>query len=477
MTSIPPSTSFHAANEPIADALVITICAYTPATTAKQYGLLDREQHLYRRLCPSFKKVAFVTYGHGADHAVCADLLPEMAGRVMCICNDQELEPGIFLGTVPGRVRSFLDGCRTAVVLSEPHWGGDVAMQTTRELREAGLRVGLCARCGYHWSWTMSREHGTGSAEFAQARFIEGELCRAADVIVGTTPKIISDLAFQHALPRERVRLVPNFLITEQPAPPFATRTPGLIVTAGRLAREKRIDLLLRALAELPDRHRSSAQLIIVGSGPEEASLRALADQLRLNTQFGNRLPHHELLTLMGQANIYAQLSEYEGHPKTVLEAMAMGAPTLVCDAPGMTDHVADRQTGRVVPASVESVARGLSELLDNPESAASMGALGARHVRDALALDTIFPRFRQACIDALITAGTDRLMPASVVRWDQSMLQLSPDSAAANWASSMEAFAKRLTPAAGEVFTKGIAARLEGLIPSETLWATNDQA
>lgn len=449
---------------PIADALVTTICAYTSLATARHYGLLDRERRLYSRLWPSFRRIVFVTYGDRADHDIAASLVPELADRVTCICNDEQLEPGIFLGTVPGRALSILQdsNCRTALVHTEQHWGGDVALNTARHLRASGFTVGLCARCGYHWSWTEAREHGTGSRPFAQARFTEGELCRAADIIVGTTRKIVDDLAFQHALPPDRTRLVPNFLITEQAVPAFETRTPGLILTAGRLAREKRIDLLLHGIARLPDQLRRSARLCIVGSGPVDADLRALAERLRITTEFRGRLPHDDLLTLMGRASVYAQLSEYEGHPKTVLEAMAMGAPALVCEAPGMSEHIRHGVTGCIAHGEPGSVADSLARLLTDSTHARSLSAAASNHVRTALGLDTIFPLYRQACTDAMHTAGAGRTMPEMVVRWDQPMLELPPSTAAATWTASLEAFAKRLDPERRAAFLEEVQARLE---------------
>lgn len=445
----------------IADALVVVSCAYTPLETCERFGLLDRERTLYRRLWPHFRTVVFVSYGDERDHAVAAGLAPDLLGRVWCVCNDRRQEPGVFLSGVPGRVSHLLKGHAGALVLTEQHWGGDVAVSIVRTLRADGLSAGLCARTGYHWSWTMAREHGPGSAQFAQARFLEGELCHAADVVVATTPVIAERLAFQHGLPHDRLRVVPNFVLTDVPAPSPSARTPGLILTAGRLSREKRVHLLVEACARLPEPERSRARLLVIGEGPEEGSLRALAARLRVAAEFRPRIPHRELLAQMGACWAYAQCSEYEGHPKTVLEAMASGCAVLVARAPGLADHVRDRQTGLVSDPEPGAIAASLHALLTDDGLHARLGATAAASVRSTLGFETVFPFYREACAQAARSAGGHASLPPGVVRWDQPLIHLPPDAAGATWAASLDAYARRLEPAARAAFLCAFAARV----------------
>lgn len=452
---------------------MVVSCAYTSLATGERFGLLDRERAFYSRLWPGFHEVVFVSYGGAEDHAVADSLVPAMRGRVRCVCNDRNLEPGVFLSGVPNHIQRLVSHGQSALVLSEQFWGGEVGVVVSNCLRHNGLRVGLAARGGYHWSWTMLREHGPESAAFAQARFLEGELCRAADVVIATTPRILDDLSFQHALPRSRLRLVPNFVLTEQAPEPAASRTPGLVLTAGRLAREKRIDLLIHAAATLRAQG-ATARLLIVGDGPERMGLESLAERLGVAAEFRSRVPHGELLGLMRACRAYAQCSEYEGHPKTVLEAMACGSPVLVTDSPGMVDRVRDRQTGIVTGATADDVATGLHELLTDDALAERLGRAAAEAVRAELSLDAVFPLYRRACADAMATAGAFAAAPASVVRWDQPLLNLSPPVAAAAWLASIHAYAKRLAPAAAEVFRQELEARLEGLDARATMTANH---
>jgi glycosyltransferase involved in cell wall biosynthesis len=307
----------------------------------------------------------------------------------------------------------------------------------------------------------MAREHGTGSPHFAQARFLESELCNAADVIVATTPAIAETLAFQHGLPHDRLRVVPNYVLTDTPAPTYEARTPGLILTAGRLSREKRAHLLIEACARLSEPQRSAVRLLVVGQGPEEGSLRELASRLGVSAEFRPRLPHRELLSLMRSCSVYAQCSEYEGHPKTVIEAMASGCAVLVTRAPGLADHVRHGASGFVSDPDPAALAESLAGLLADRQAAARLGASAAAITRATLGFETVYPFYREACAQAARSAGAHTALPAGVVRWDQPMLNLPPDAAAGTWAASLDAYARRLEPAARTAFLAAMATRL----------------
>lgn len=470
----PSPPSADPALERIADALVVVSCAYTSLETGARFGLLDREQTLYRRLWPHFRTVVFVSYGDERDHAVAAGLVPAMLGHVWCVCNDRKIEPATFLAGVPDRVCQLLSGHSSALVLTEQHWGGDVALCISHALRAARIRTGLCARTGYHWSWTMAKEHGPASAQFAQASFLERELLHGADTVIATTPTIADTLAFQHQLACDRFRVVPNYVLTDHPAAALASRAPNIILTAGRLAREKRIDLLIRAAAALPEPERSRVRLLIVGQGPEEHDLRNVASAVqRVDdecsfVEFRPRVPHRELLELMRTCRVYAQCSEYEGHPKTVLEAMAAGSPVIVTDAPGLADRVQNDVNGVVCPPQIPALTTAIRRLLTDDQLAARLGSAAAATVRESLGFDAVFPSYRAACIDAMQAAGRSSAAAAAppVIRWDQPLLKLGPDAAAATWFASMHAYAKRLDPAARDVFAQAMLARLGGLDP-----------
>jgi glycosyltransferase involved in cell wall biosynthesis len=113
-----------------------------------------------------------------------------------------------------------------------------------------------------------------------------------------------------------------------------SSRSPAgpLVVSVGRLERYKGHQRVIRALAPLRARH-PEAKLTIVGRGPYERQLRALAVDLGLeaSVSFTSFDPKDRgaLGDLVSTADALALLSEYEAHPVTVMEALAVGTPVL----------------------------------------------------------------------------------------------------------------------------------------------------
>jgi len=125
------------------------------------------------------------------------------------------------------------------------------------------------------------------------------------------------------------------------PASAFAHGSkPGDIVFVGQLVRRKGLDLLLRALA---DPHAFPGyRLTVVGSGPEETSLKRLADELALGRQvsFVGNLDHAAVGTLIATHQMLVLPSRFDGWGAVVNEALLAGTPVVCSDRAGASDLV-----------------------------------------------------------------------------------------------------------------------------------------
>src|SRR5207248_2867982 len=155
--------------------------------------------------------------------------------------------------------------------------------------------------------------------------------------------------------------------------------------------------------------------------------------------EFHDRLSHDKLLEEMGRASVYAQVSRFEGHPKTIIEALAMGAPTVVTRAPGVDDEVRPGVTGLVCGDDPADIAAAILSLLRDRPFAERLSEAATADVRRRLALDAVFPLLEAACRDAMRSAGEHSATPA-IVRWDQMLLNTGPDGAAAAFGASIAA-------------------------------------
>ena len=105
---------------------------------------------------------------------------------------------------------------------------------------------------------------------------------------------------------------------------------PWVILAVGRLAREKRQDVLIDAVAR--SRHRDRIRLVIAGAGQLERELRAQARRHGLVVEFGY-VSDQRLAQLQAEAHLFVHCSEVELEGMAVLEAMAAGLPVLIADA------------------------------------------------------------------------------------------------------------------------------------------------
>jgi glycosyltransferase involved in cell wall biosynthesis len=122
-----------------------------------------------------------------------------------------------------------------------------------------------------------------------------------------------------------------------------AKRIQSRIVSSGRLERYKGHHRVIEALP-IVQRSIPDATLHILGSGPYEGNLRKLIMKLGLETSVtiehiapGDRA---RMAQALGEAAVFATMSEYEAHPVAVMEALTMGVPVVGLDTAGMGDLV-----------------------------------------------------------------------------------------------------------------------------------------
>ena len=155
-----------------------------------------------------------------------------------------------------------------------------------------------------------------------------------------------------------------------------AAHTRFTVFFVGRFYRRKRVGLLLEAAATLrgtiPD-----LEIRIVGNGPCDAAWRARAEHLKLQrtvTWLGD-ISRAGLAAEYNRAHVFCLPSVQEGFGIVLLEAMAAGKPIVAARAAAIPE-VAPHAT-LVDPESAESLAAGILDLHDSPETRAAQGARG----------------------------------------------------------------------------------------------------
>lgn len=147
----------------------------------------------------------------------------------------------------------------------------------------------------------------------------------------------------------------------------------------GRLHPDKGVDTLLEAAALLSARDRS-VQVVLVGG--DEGALTTPIERVRKVHQTGEVADVRPYLV---EFDLLVLMSLREGFPNVVLEAAAMGVPSIVSDATGCVDAVLDGQTGRIIArGDASSLAENIDDLRSQPGLRLALGAAAReRAVRD----------------------------------------------------------------------------------------------
>jgi len=150
--------------------------------------------------------------------------------------------------------------------------------------------------------------------------------------------------------------------------PWFQNQEIPIIITAARLAKQKQLDVLLQAFAQVVKV--MPARLLILGEGPLRGELESLCQELGIVDAVS--LPGYDPnpYRYMAACDVFVLASAWEGCPIALQEAMACGAAVVVTDAPGgMKDIVEYGKSGVLVAAGEkDALSTGILQLLTQPE-------------------------------------------------------------------------------------------------------------
>lgn len=174
--------------------------------------------------------------------------------------------------------------------------------------------------------------------------------------------------------------------------PPGFTGQPNLLFV-GRLQARKRVDNLLHACAKLPEHLKPN--LVVVGDGPAEEDLQALAETIYPEAEFTGGRFGSELDPLFAAADLFV-LPGTGG--LAVQQAMSHGLPVVVAKGDGTQDDLVRPSNGwQINPDDLSTLVDTLQEALSDPTRLRKMGRESFRIVREEINLETMATRFIDA--------------------------------------------------------------------------------
>ena len=208
-----------------------------------------------------------------------------------------------------------------------------------------------------------------------------------ADAVLAISQGVATDLTERIGLPESMIHVIYN--------PSFNPRIPGwaeepvehpwlpadadkpVVISVGRLSRQKDFGTLIRAFAIV--RERTSSRLLIVGDGELRHETEQLIRDLGLEESVGIVGFVENPFKYMARSSVYAMSPRYEGLGNVYIEAQVCGLPVVSTDCPGGPREILlDGDAGTLVPVGdASAMAEGIVRYLESPELAAKHVAKG----------------------------------------------------------------------------------------------------
>lgn len=287
----------------------------------------------------------------------------------------------------------------------------------------------LAEQCGFGASYDVLHAHfgwsGLRTQQLREIGAISGPLVTSfhgSDITVGYRPGLKNAYA---PLWRSGERFTANSSFTAQrviqdgcPADKVVLWTEGVdtrlfapgrresggpvqVLGVGRLVPVKGWDIAFRALARV----RFDWHFHLVGRGPEEAGLRALADQLGLRDKitFHGGLPRNRVVEAYQRADLFvlpgrvATNGSVEAQGVVIAEAQASGLPAIVGSLGGMPEGILPEESGILFPAGdVPALARAIERLATDRDLCRRMGETARRNAQERFEQRTLYDRIEQ---------------------------------------------------------------------------------
>lgn len=191
--------------------------------------------------------------------------------------------------------------------------------------------------------------------------------------------KAASGRLIARGLSPSKVVVIPNavspeiFAVAKRGKQPSLTGTVKIGMIA-RMSAGKGHRLLLRAVAQLPNKSRS-IHLLLAGDGPERFQLEAMTEQMGLTGQvtFLGQCP--DIAGFLAELDISVLVSSSESSPNAITESMAAGLPIVATRVGGIPELISHGETGLLVPMDDDvELAHAIEYLADNPDVRARLG-------------------------------------------------------------------------------------------------------
>lgn len=319
-------------------------------------GLFEREVLYYKKLAEHGVQITFLTWGDESDLIYSDKLHPNIIVFPIYAHFPRASKQIIRAMLSPFSLWVTRSVFRSAsLIKTNQMWGGWMAV-----LARLIFRRPLIVRTGFElYRFTCLQNHSKMRRFFI--KWLSYFTYKNADLIYLAT---IEDKVFVQktfGIETQRIHIRPNWIDINTFKPTGqTTNTPPhpRVLYVGRLTAQKNIPLLIEALAGTP------WGLDLIGNGELKETLQQLGYEKNVDVQFLGSIANDKLPTFYHTHAVFALVSDYEGNPKALLEAMSCGCAVLGTRVEGIASVIESGENGWLCEKTVDSVRNSLHTLM-----------------------------------------------------------------------------------------------------------------
>jgi len=248
----------------------------------------------------------------------------------------------------------------------------------------------ILLRCGYVHGEHLETINGfTNRTRFYQ--WLESKAFHSAAYCQLPTVALAEWVSKRYKVSNGKISVTPNFVDTDLFRPVSGIKKKEKsVVSVGRLNTVKRFNLLIEACAGV-----SGCELTLVGEGAERKKLEQQARESGLKLTFTGYIKNESLSRLIQEHAVFAIVSEWEGNPKALIEAMSCGMPCIGVCSNGISDIIDNGDNGLLVMPILNTLREGLFSLFENVKLREKLSKKAREYVLQKYSFENCFSRER----------------------------------------------------------------------------------
>lgn len=327
-------------------------------------GLFDREKAIYEKELEQkiYERIYWFTYG-SEDESVYNKLVDE--GRI-----DARIKvipmPKLFRGRIGYDLYSLL------MPIIQRSYMRDIKIIKSNQMD--GAWTGLIIRKIYHipfyfrtgYTNTLFHERMKGKRDFNfyKFSFLEKIIYKYCDYASVTSNHDKEYVCSSYNIDEEKIAVLVNYVDTDVFYDEKSINRKDRLVFVGRLSEQKNLYNIIKAADSI------GIGLDIFGDGPLKNSLCNFVKKLGADVSFKGIISNEEIPKMLNLYKYYILASEYEGMPKTLIEAMACGCICIGTEVEGINEVIRDRFNGYLSKGTdSQSIAVTIKRAVNNVEN------------------------------------------------------------------------------------------------------------